>query len=344
MKLAALLAFLCVCSCACAKKDSTYFLDQAKNALVDGDAPQALVDYKKALDLLELDKSPSASIYRARALRGAADTYFLNVGDVKRAAEVYRELIAQCPEAPETLEGRVHLATILQRDFQDIPGAIAALTEALSRNPPQSAELSYRVAALYFEIRDYKQCEIEALKVTQKFETSQFADNAYFLRAQALSMMEGRVAEAEKAYRELTERFPDSELQPQAYFEMGRLKAEVGEHEKAIDFWVLALKKHPDPKLVQNAIARAKNRLRATTPDEVGNAVLAFDHSIGGARPIPKSSIEAVGGTSEEANAEAQMPAESGHAQAPPTEGATSPEGDPKPLDTGPPLPELKPE
>jgi tetratricopeptide (TPR) repeat protein len=327
----------------CAQRDASAYLELARSELAHDDARAALRDYKHALDLVEHEVAPQAQLYRARALRGAADTYFLHLGDVKRASEVYRELIAQCPEAPETLEGRLHLATILQRDFQDLPGSIAALTEALARNPPQSAELSYRVAGLYFEIRDYKQCEIEALKVTEKYEASGFAPKGQFLRGQALSMMEGRRKEAEKVYLELVSRFPDSDLQPQAFFEIGRLKAEAGEHEKAIEYWVQALKRHPDPKLVQSAIARAKNRLRATVPDHVGNAVLAFDQKSNPAAAHvtarrPKSSIEAMGGSSEEAKAEANMPAE----RAESIPGATSVEGPPHPLDTGPALPELK--
>lgn len=307
---------------ACRKDDAPAHLERARTALFEQKPEVALSEYKLALDRLERDKSPEVLVYRARALRGAADTYYLQLRDYPHALQVYRELIAVCPEAPETLEGRVHLAALLRNEFRDLRGAIAELTAALARNPPQSAELAYQVAEMYFELQDYEQCEIEARGVAQKFETSAFVDDAMFLRAQALSMMDGRKLDAQRALMDLIDRFPESELKPHALFELGRLKADAGEPERAIELWVEALKRHPDPAIVQSNITRVRARLRATTPKTVGDAVSAFDWDRypvverrpegGAARPAPKTSIEAVGGSPEEAEREAKMPVETG--------------------------------
>jgi len=86
---------------------------------------------------------------------------------------------------------------------------------------------------------------------------------------------------------------------------MGRLKAEAGENEKAIEIWVEALKHHPQPAVVQASIARARRRLANTTPERIGDRMSAFDHGAAAAaaaavRPA-KNSVEAVGGTAEEA-------------------------------------------
>ncbi|MCC6337947.1 MAG: tetratricopeptide repeat protein [Myxococcales bacterium] len=308
----------------CKKDDAPALLEKARTALFEQRPQDALDAYKKALDALERDTSPEAAVYRARALRGASDVYAFQLGDARRAVEVYRELIAVCPEAPETLEGRVHLAELLRHHFRDLRGAIAELTAALARNPPASAELSYQVASMYFELQDYEQCQLEAGKLVQKFETSAFVADALFLRAQALSMMDGRKPEAQRVFAEVIERFPDSKLKPHALFELGRLKADAGEAERAIELWVEALKAHPTPSVVQDSIARVRARLRATTPDKVGDAVSAFDrdthpfvgHAGAEGEPVPvpraKTSVEAAGGTAEEAAREATMPAEAG--------------------------------
>jgi tetratricopeptide (TPR) repeat protein len=310
------------------------YLERARTALYEHRPQDALADFKKALDALDRDATPEAEVYRARALRGAADVYAYQLGDARRAVEVYRELIANCPEAPETLEGRVHLAELLRYHFRDLRGAIAELTAALARNPPASAELSYQVAEMYFELQDYEQCQLEAAKLASKYETSAFVPGALFLRAQALSMMEDRKGEAQRVFAEVIERFPDSELKAHALYELGRLKAAAGEPERAIELWVEALKTHPTPAVVQNSIALVRARLRATTPNKVGDAMTAFDrgtHPVGphGAEgesePLakPRSSVEAAGGTAEEAAQEASMPAEaSGHAPAPQGQGA----------------------
>jgi hypothetical protein len=314
----------------CRKDDAPGRLEKARAALFAQKPDVALAEYKAALDLLDRDTSPQANLYRARALRGAADLYAYQLNDSRRAVEVYRELITLCPEAPETLEGRLHLAELLWHDFRDLRGAIAEYTSALARNPPQSAELSFTVARLYFELQDYSQCELEAGKVVQKFETSPYVDDALYLRGQALAMMDGRKPEAQRVLNELLERFPDSDLRPHALVELGRLKADT-EPEKAIELWIAALKTHPTPLAVQQQIALVRGRMRATTPRQVGDAVSAFDWDKypvyeggggegGAGRVLPKTSAEAVGGTADEAKREASMPAERGeNATTPPS-------------------------
>ncbi len=295
-------------------------LQRAKDAVFEKKAEQALHHYRLALDALGDDNSPAAQVLRARALRGAADVYYLELRDVRRAAEVYRELIQLCPEAPETLEGRIHLSDILYAYRRDLRGAIGELTAALARNPPQGAELKYRVAKLYFELADYQQAEIEATQLVKRYETSAHVDDAMLLRAQALAMMEGRRAEAGRALLELVERYPDSELQPHALFELGKLRQESGEPDRAIEAWVKALERHPDPKVVQSMISRVRDRLVATTPRQPGDRYSAFDRDRpqvirAVAREQPKTSVEAAGGTAAEAAKESTMsPEQSGPA------------------------------
>jgi tetratricopeptide (TPR) repeat protein len=290
----AMLALLC----ACADKPADH-LPKAREASYEKDPHRALKEYRRALDLLERDESKEADVLKARALKGAADVYWQELRDVRQAIAVYRELVQQCPEAPESLEAHLVMAELLRIQVRDLRGAIGELAAAIARNPPQVAELTYQVAKLYFELGDYQQCELEAQKVVTRFETSAYVDDAMFLRGQALGMMEGRRDAAQRVFEELAQRFPDSELAPHAQYELGKLVAEAGENERAIEIWVDALKHHPDPKLVQSSIARVRQRIASTTPLRLGDHAAAFDHLKVG--PPPKSSVEAVGGTAEEA-------------------------------------------
>ncbi|MDY7226171.1 tetratricopeptide repeat protein [Hyalangium rubrum] len=275
-------------------------LQRARDAVFEKRPDEALVEYRKAFDQLRRDETAQALVLRARALKGAADVYWLEQRKVKEAVSVYKELIQQCPESPEALEARIILAELLRVHYRDLRGAIDQLTAALQRNPPQGAELHYQVAKIYFELGDFAQCELEARKLAERFATSVYVDDALFLQAQAIHMMEGRRQEASKAYADLRTRFPDSELAAHALVEMGKLKADAGDNEKAIELWVDALKAHPDPTLVQDYITRARRRITSTTPEGIGQRAMAFDRPQPPARP-PRNSIEAVGGSAEEA-------------------------------------------
>jgi tetratricopeptide (TPR) repeat protein len=295
-RLALALAVCALATSGCRDKPVDH-MQRAHDAVFEKRPDEALVEYRKAFDLLRRDESPESAVLRARALKGAADVYWLEQRKVKEAVGVYKELIQQCPEAPEALEARIILAELLRVHYRDLRGAIDQLTAALQRNPPQGADLQYQVAKLYFELGDYQQCELEARKLTERFATSVFVDDAMFLQAQALAMMDGKRQEASRTYADLRHRFPDSELAPHALFEMGKLRAESGEHEKAIEIWVETLKTHPDPSLVQDYIARARRRIADTTPEAIGKKEAAFDRN-----KQARTSLEAVGGTADEAS------------------------------------------
>ena len=302
MRRAPLLLVVALAGCQIGPKER---IQRAHDALFNKDAKRALAEYRLALDALEHDATPEAEIMKAQALKGAADIYYLENRDVRQAVSVYKELIAQCPEAKETLDARITLADILVTYYRDPRGAITELTAALARNPPQSAELHYQVAKLYYQVDDFHQAELEADALVKGYEASNYVDDAMFLEAQAVAM-ENRRPDAERLFKELVDRFPDSELAPYAQFELGKLYAEANQNDQAIDVWVKALARHPDPALVQAAIARVRARITHITPRGVG-AQAAFDHLPGQAhaRVVPAShhltSLEAAGGTAEQA-------------------------------------------
>src|SRR6188508_1116503 len=94
-------------------------LQRARDSIFEKRPDEALVEYRKALDALRLDASPQAPVLKARALKGAADVYWLELRKVKEAVSVYKELITQCPESPEAQESRVVLAELLRVHFRD---------------------------------------------------------------------------------------------------------------------------------------------------------------------------------------------------------------------------------
>jgi tetratricopeptide (TPR) repeat protein len=296
--LLALLALSAGCS-----RSAEEHLVLARDAVYAKRPQTALREYRLALDAVEKDTSPSGLALRASALRGAADTYYFELRDVAKAVGVYRELLAQAPEAPEALEAHVFLADILHHNYHDLRGAIAELTAALARKPARSPDLAYEVCKLYFELGDYQQCTIESEKLVQAYPASPRVPDALFLAGQAYAMQDGMREQASGAFQAVAERYPLSELAPHALFELGKLRAEGGDAPGAIKAWVAALPRHPDPKLVQAAIAHARARIAQTTPSSLGQAA-AFSKDEVARKPRQnqaKTSVEAAGGTAAEA-------------------------------------------
>ena len=296
----ALAVVLALSVVACAPSGPEH-LARAREAVYGRKPQAALREYRLALDAVEKADGPDAARIRATALRGAADVYWLELHDVPKAVSVYRELAAQVPDAPETAEAHVILAGILESHYRDLRGAISELTAALARDPPAAADLRYQVAKLYFELGDYQQSELEARTLIQKFPSSPLAAGAWMLVGQSLSMREGMQSEAMKAYGTLIERFPSSELVPHALFELGKIRGETGDDAGAIQAWVQALERHPDPQVVQSAIARTRKRIAETTPRGLGSRE-AFQRPEQTRHVVQaRTSLEAAGGTAEQA-------------------------------------------
>jgi tetratricopeptide (TPR) repeat protein len=245
---------------------------QAEALWVDGDYPGALSSYEKALGALQ----PSERCdMRARILKGAADAYYVHANNPSRAATLYAQLIRDCPDAALTQNARILLAEIQLEHFADLPGAIASLSKVKSQTHKQAEVLTLRIASLYFEGKNYPQAALESRALA--FSNSPIAQDALFLHAQALAMSKETSNEARRAFSELVQRFPDSPLAPRALFELGKLASVEGNEELAIHWWVLSLRNHPNPQLVQDAITAARERLFSKTPDGIGNPERAFD-------------------------------------------------------------------
>jgi len=239
---------------------------------VEGNYTGALAHYEAALGALRPEESCQL---RARILKGTADASYLHANNPARASTLYAQLVRQCPEAALTQHARILLAEIQLEHFADLPGAIASLSKVKSQTHEQAEVLALRIASLYFEGKNYPQAALESKALA--YSNSPIAQDALFLHAQALAMSKDTFQEARRAFMELVQLFPDSPLAPRALFELGKLASLESDEELAIHWWVLSLRNHPHPHIVQDAIASARERLATQTPDGIGNPERAFD-------------------------------------------------------------------
>ena len=257
------------------KRTAEQHFRAAQDARYRGNAAAALVEYRLAREAALGDQSPQAERLKTRALWEAADACYAELKEPAQAAALYRDLVNERPDAPEVLPARVKLAEILRSDLNDLPEAIYQLAAAIALQP--SAALHYDLAKLYFATGDYGACATECDAILQRYASSSLAARAALLEAQALQMIDGRSSEAIQLLERLVAQFPSLELKALALHELGRMQSEAGDLEAAIEHLVRALKTHPNPSIVQSAIASARRRLgmEAGAGDRVAEMILA---------------------------------------------------------------------
>ncbi len=247
----------------------------AQDARYRGDPRAALLEYQLARQVAQGEHSPQAERIKTRALWEAGEACDAELRQPVQAAALYRELIGTHPDAPEALPARVKLAEILRRDLNDLPGAISQLAAAIALRP--SAGLHYELAKLYFAMGNYGPCAVECDAILQRYGSSSIAARAALLEAQALQMIDGRSSETIRLLEQLVAHVPSLELKALALHELGRMQGEAGDLESAIEQLVRALRTHPNPSIVQSAIASARRRLaqESGAGDRVAEMILA---------------------------------------------------------------------
>lgn len=210
-------------------------LDKADQLEREHHFAQAQTAYRDSLRRLGDDDSSPSRALRTRALAHVADLCYLDLGDLKCAADSYRRLIENYPEAPETFLARTHLAEMLRDRLNDVTGAIAQYKALATAYPgkPGSDDFQYQVAAGYFGLRDYVQARSEARALLDRFDGSTRASQARFLIASCYEL-EGQRPEAIKAFEDLLARDPQGELAPKARLALAKLLEQQGEGELAL--------------------------------------------------------------------------------------------------------------
>jgi TolA-binding protein len=212
-----------------------HLLDKADELESQQRFAQAQTAYRDSLRRLGDDDSAPSRALRTRALANLADLCYLDLGDLKCAADAYRHLIEDYPEAPETFEARTHLAEMLRDRLNDVTGAIAQYKALATAYPgrPGSDDYQYQVADGYFLLRDYIQARSEARALIDRFQGSTRASQARFLIASCYEL-EGQRPEAIKAFEDLLSRDPHGELDPKARLALAKLLEQQGDGARAL--------------------------------------------------------------------------------------------------------------
>lgn len=242
-------------------------LERAERLAFDNAHAKALEEVKATLVALQgrVDEESRALRVRALLLGGRQAQLFLH--RPKEALAYYRALVEADPSSEAAFEARKNMARIHILDLDDLPGAIAHYQALVAGFPdhPEVDAYQYEVARGYLTLGDYDQVRTEARKLAERWPKSEYLDDARFLVGVAYHA-EGRLDDAIRVFREVWETWPDSELAPRARVEAADCLVESGRNAEALEDYVAALPRHPDPKIVQMKIERLRVRMQRRRP------------------------------------------------------------------------------
>jgi tetratricopeptide (TPR) repeat protein len=213
----------------------------------------------------DMDRSalPDAAAWRARALFQVGRIDHLYLGQPNRAIARLREALKADPAAAFAFEARQEIGDIFHDRLQDYRSAALEYERLLSEFPmhPSVAEFHYRIAQCYFLLSEHDQARTEARLMLQKQPDSGYAAEARLLIANSY-YVEGKLAEAVQAHQEFLATAPEASLRARSQFELGLCHQDLGDAVQAERVYLLALKDHPRPDLVQQQLTALRVRQR----------------------------------------------------------------------------------
>ncbi len=264
-------------------------LDAANALRHRGNPAAALAAYKQLL--AEMGEGPLSSDearIRCKALRFAGDVSYLDLGDFTGAISYYRRIISLYPGGAEAYDARAVIGDIFKDRFQDHLAAIAQYADIAASDAPQAARYQLEVAKEYLELKNYEQARTEARILRERWPTSEQADDAQLLTAQAWAL-EHRDEEALGAFEALVARKPRDEVAARALQGQAHIYAEQGRFDRALELYALALPGHPNPDVIRTSMEAVRERREKAKTAKPGDRAAAFDHDK--VKPSPREHL-----------------------------------------------------
>jgi tetratricopeptide (TPR) repeat protein len=252
-------------------------LEEAHTLRHGGDPKGALEQYKSILaDLGEGPLGGERAAIRWKALKGAGDVSYLELGDYTGAISYYRRIISLHPGTAEARGARIAIGDIYRERFRDQRAAIAQYADVAASDAPEAPVYQLEVCKAYFELKDYPQVRTEARILLERWPTHPLAEEAQLLTGQAW-VLEGRPEEALSAFQALVDRGPRRDMLARALEGQAHIHAQAARFDRAIELYERALPIHPNPDAIRTNLAAVRDRRAKAMPEAPGDRASAFD-------------------------------------------------------------------
>jgi TolA-binding protein len=250
-------------------------LERARDLLVSRHPDAALREVRRAL--AELGDDGDARL-RLHALSRAAQIVDLHFSGhaTDEALTAYRQLAAAFPGTPEGFDAGVRIAELL-RDRGAPEAAEKQLVSVFDAFPaqPGAERLLLRAARLALDARSYERARAHAERLVDAFPQAAAAADARTLVGSTYHL-EGRHADAARAFEAVAKGWPDTEVAAHALFEAASCQVELADFDRAIASYIAALPRHPNPQLLQRGLEKARRQLTALRAMAPGSKEVAY--------------------------------------------------------------------
>ncbi len=217
--------------------------------------------YDQAVKLLgELHKDHDDHPLGREALYKVGEVRALYQQQYAEAILAFLAVEEQYPNSEEGRQAQRQVAEIYKQKLRDYPRAVAAYQRLLERSGGEADRIQYEIADGYFRMNEFKQAlqEYETLRKTYP-DSSLLAEVRY--RMGITLSLEGKGGEAEAAFREVLQTWPQSPFALESRFSLATVLEERDELVAAMRVLEELKGSYPNTELLERRIAQLQERL-----------------------------------------------------------------------------------
>lgn len=217
--------------------------------------------YAEAVELFERLHEKHTDFFRApQALFQKAEILDLYLGRYSDSLLTYLLLERDYPETEEVVLARHQIAVLYKYRLNDCGQAIAIYQKILDQQGQENDQLQYEVADCYFRLNNFEQARIEFDSLRKNYPDSPLTAEVQYRVAMTYAL-EGKLPEAEGAYRLVIEQWPESSYALEAGFGLATVLEEQERLLEALKILEELAGSYPKKEILERKTEQVRERI-----------------------------------------------------------------------------------
>lgn len=219
--------------------------------------------YKQSVRLfLQVADRYPESKEASTALLRVGETFMLNLSDPEKALEYFRRITTEYPVTGTAVTAREAMASIYEKSLKDYDRAVIQYQKLIeSGNPAHKDRYQFAIGRCYYGKGTVQQAIIEYETFLERYPGSELVPEAEYQIGNSYFVM-NRCADAVKQYDRVLEEYPDTKRRNDILLSTGVCLEETEEYGRALQIYREIKGKYPNPMLIQIKIDSVLERMR----------------------------------------------------------------------------------
>ena len=219
--------------------------------------------YKQSVRLFLqiVDRYPESKEASTALLR-VGETFMLNLADPEKALEYFARITTDYPGGKTAVSAREAMALIYEKSLKDYDRAVIQYQKLIeSGNSANNDKYQFAIGRCYYGKGTVQQAIIEYETFLERYPGSELVPEAEYQIGNSYFVM-NRCDDAVKQYERVLEEYPDTNRRSDILLSTGVCLEEREEYGRALQIYRDIKEKYPNPRLIQIKIDSVVERMR----------------------------------------------------------------------------------